>query len=95
MIMGKNVLAVHGLSVLVACCLLVYLFLLPPQIAHVDHRPLMSRAFMGLFAGICALTGFSLMARRRGKSESVVLAASTLVSALLLIIAAILPVQVL
>jgi hypothetical protein len=50
---------------------------------------------MGLFAGIGMLTGFWLMAKRRGKNESVVLATSTVVSVFLLIIALMSPVQLL
>jgi hypothetical protein len=94
-VMGKGVLFAHGLCVLISCCFLGYLYASPPQIAHVDRIQVLSRVSMGLFAGIGMLTGFWLMAKRRGKNESVVLATSTVVSVFLLIIALMSPVQLL
>ena len=85
--MNKTLLAAHGLSVVIACSLLVYLYAFSPRITHVDDRQLMIRESMGLFAGIGAFTGLWSMAKRSGKSESVVLATSTVVAVFLLIIA--------
>jgi hypothetical protein len=93
-VMSKTLLATHVLSVVIACSLLVYRYRLPFQIAHVDPRLLMSQASMGVFAGIGAITGFWLMSKRQGKSESMVLAASTVIAVLLLIIAVTLPILV-
>jgi hypothetical protein len=93
-VMSKTILAADALSVFIACSLLVYRYRFPFQIAHVDPRLLMSQASMGVFAGIGAITGFWLMSRRQGKSESGVLAASTVIAVLLLIIAMTLPILV-
>jgi len=49
---------------------------------------------MGVFAGIGAVTGFWLMAKRQGKNESVVLATSTLIAVFLLIMAIEMPILV-
>lgn len=87
-VMGKSILASHAVSVLIACCLLVSLYLspLPLPIGYADPRQEMSRTFMGVFAGIGVFTGVWLMAKRQGKNESVVLAISTLVAFFVLII---------
>jgi hypothetical protein len=84
--MSQRVFVMHAVSVLVACCLLVYLYLFPLQIGHAKVSHLVSRTLMSAFAGLGACTGFWLMAKRQGKSESLVLAMSTLVAVLLLII---------
>jgi hypothetical protein len=72
----------HGGSVIIACCLLVDLYMSRP-ITHPDSKLAVSMAFMGLFAGVGAVTGLWLMARRQGKSESLLLAASTVIAVFL------------
>jgi hypothetical protein len=78
--MSRTFLAAHGLSVIIACSLLVCLYAFAPRITYVDDRQLMIWASTYLFAGFGALTGFWSMAKRSGKSESVVLAISTVVA---------------
>jgi hypothetical protein len=92
--MSKTILAAHGLSVIIAYSLLLYLYAFTSRI-HVDDRQLMITASMGLFAGIGAFTGFWSMAKRSGKSESVVLATSTVLAIFLLIMCALFGTQTL
>jgi hypothetical protein len=56
----------------------------PIQIARVDSAYELCVASLGLFAGVGVFTGFWSMAKRRGKSESVVLAISTVIAVVLL-----------
>jgi hypothetical protein len=80
--------------VFIACSLLVYRYRHPFMVGDVDPRVVLSQASMGVFAGIGAITGFWAMAKRSGKNESVVLAASTVIAVLLLIIAVTCGIQV-
>jgi hypothetical protein len=91
--MNKTLLAVHVLSVIIASSLLVYLYAFSPRIIHMDHRWLMES--IRPFAGIGASTGFWLMAKRSGKSESVVLAISTVVGVAVFLLSFALVAQVL
>jgi hypothetical protein len=93
--MNKSAFAAHGASVLIACCLFLILYLAPLQIAREEPWRLANRVALGLFAALGALTGFWLMAQRRGESESVLLAASTIVAILLLLLALVSSVQLL
>ena len=92
--MSKRVLVAHAVSVLIACCLLVRLYLSPLLAAHVDASQVVTRTSMAVFAGIGAFSGFWLMANRQRKHESLVLATSTLAAVFLLIMALEMPIQV-
>ncbi len=75
----------HGLCVFLACCFFGLSYAFPPRVTHVDPGLEMAAAGVRLFAGLGALTGIWLMAKRKGKSESWLLAASTLITVFVLI----------
>ena len=85
--MSKSVLTVHASSVLIACCLFIGLQLSQLNIARDGAILAMSRTCMGVCAGLGAITGLWLMAKRQGRNESLVLAVSTLIAVFLLIMA--------
>jgi hypothetical protein len=76
----------HFCLVLTACALFGVSYIVRPTMIHADLRTVLVVNSISSFAAIGALTGLAVMAGRSGKSESVVIAISTVASFLLFVL---------
>jgi hypothetical protein len=80
----RIVLGLHGMAVLVALGLLVLSYLIPPW--EMGIWRIVIEWNVAVLAAVGVVTGFGLMALRKGPSESIWLALSTIAAFMLLIL---------
>ncbi len=82
--MDRIVIGLHTVSVLIAYGVLGLLWLFPQRTSHTGTLSVVARWIVVTFAASGFITGLALMAKRSGRSESIILAISTVAAFLLL-----------
>jgi len=86
--MHKMTLPLHISSVLVAYSVFGVSHLLLPRTASISDQGIVVASAIAVFAGMGFVTGLLLMFRKRGRTENIILAISTIAAFLLLVLTA-------
>jgi hypothetical protein len=85
--MNRMILSLHVASVLAAYSVFDLSYLVLPRTTNISSQRIAVVSAVVILAGTACLTGFLLMIRRPGESESIALAVSTVAAFLLLALA--------
>ncbi|MGA2035731.1 MAG: hypothetical protein ABSG68_26070 [Thermoguttaceae bacterium] len=86
-IVNEVALALHILSLAVGCPILFLFYLFPQRTSHVETIRIVGLEVIAVLFALGFMTGLAVMATKKGRSESIILAISTIFAFLLFLVA--------